>query len=261
MTPEQLMEAFQYLDDDIIETVDLIRRNPAPVKKTWSKWMAAAACFCLILTGIYAISSYPGGFDGALSEDKVMEENHAADKMDMDGTSEMIYLTLPDYGTIENISTIRLFNFSESNQESTSNQEKDILDGLYCTSDMLPVYYQMKIPSSLFIIDTLAGFEQKLADLTSYEIYSYYPSIAADEAAILLKEGKYVSFIENNNEPSETHAIEMVYLYETTSDLAIPFYHFSDDNTDDENSILKGWFIPAISEEYITNMPDHSIKE
>ena len=32
MKADELMEAFQYLDEDIIVSVDLIRRNPAPVK-------------------------------------------------------------------------------------------------------------------------------------------------------------------------------------------------------------------------------------
>ena len=33
MKLDDLMDAFQYLDDDLIESADIIRRNPQPVKK------------------------------------------------------------------------------------------------------------------------------------------------------------------------------------------------------------------------------------
>jgi len=83
MKADELMEAFQYLDEDIIESVDLIRRNPAPVKKNWTKWLATAACLCLILTAIRVIPSgfigFEGSSDGAVAEDVGLTDAELAD--------------------------------------------------------------------------------------------------------------------------------------------------------------------------------------
>ena len=50
MKTEDLMDAFHYLDDDIIETVDFIRKNPVKKTRRWRKCLAAAACICILIT-------------------------------------------------------------------------------------------------------------------------------------------------------------------------------------------------------------------
>ena len=65
-----------------------------------------------------------------------------------------------------------------------------------------------------------------------------------------------ISFTENTPVLDENYQAVLVYLFDRESGLAIPYYHFYEENDILTQIHLNGWFVPAIKEEYITNMPD-----
>ena len=277
MKPEQLMEAFQYLDDDIIEAVEISRRNPVtkdtPFQKLFSaansirfqKLLTTAACLCLILTAILFIPRLFGETD--TSSDMAMDEND-----NYMTESSLNSLTLPDYEGIRyaltNDEWLNSFEFSRSNADEDGLAHSETTeDEITCTEDVLPVYHNLDIRTAIFTWDDLAVFEQQLKIRTSYDIYGQYSSIDFETAQALLDEGKYLTFtdteepMEDNGSTVEEYYCEMVYIYDKESDLAIPYYRFSHTDLSSVTSekeyylLYDGYFVPAIAEECITNMP------
>lgn len=54
-----IFDALEYIDDDMIEDVDSIRTRKAQApRRTWTRYVSAVACFCIILVGVFAASRY-----------------------------------------------------------------------------------------------------------------------------------------------------------------------------------------------------------
>ena len=272
MKTEDLMDAFQYLDDDLIESTDLIRNHPQLMKKGWSKKLATAACLCIIASVIYFSNGNPyAGKDGASDmemQDNVHVEDNGNEITGSRGDSETVMLTLPDYGSFQKEAVkqnpVECYAFlaaeTENMDDSANKDSLSFNESLTCTVDALPVYTDFQIHSSYMIFDDLGIFEKELAKMTSYEIYGHYFYIPLDSANALLQEGKYMTFTEDSPVFDENYKVRLVYLFDQKSDLAIPYYHFYkeiDENYDEGMMHLHGWFVPAIEEEYITNMPDN----
>ncbi|MBE6686179.1 MAG: hypothetical protein E7591_03000 [Ruminococcaceae bacterium] len=88
MRPEKLHDALNYLDDDLIISADKRRRNRDEDKRIWFRIIPAAACFCLILTGVL-VARHTGMLD---SKDSVVQEEtqietslHSEDNGSFDG--------------------------------------------------------------------------------------------------------------------------------------------------------------------------------
>lgn len=52
MTKELLFESMEYLDDALLERSE---KNKDVIRTRWGKWLAAAACLCLVLAGAYGL--------------------------------------------------------------------------------------------------------------------------------------------------------------------------------------------------------------
>ncbi|MBE5955944.1 MAG: hypothetical protein E7253_05775 [Lachnospiraceae bacterium] len=286
MKPEDLMDAFQYLDEDLIESADLIRQHPQPVKKNWSKLLVSAACLSIMMTGIFYASAFLGGFGGSVGSDGAFEMkdqvidptegNASGTKDDTDtmpdhgdgpgGTVRNQKLTLPDYSSFDRGATdhngFSYYSFvpAKTEEDSTADYKNAVSmeDYLVCTADALPVYTGLTLNSSYMLLNDLGIFEKELQKITPYEIYGHYFYIDQVKALSLLTGGKYLSF--ENDAPKEdiTYQVSFVYLYDEETDMAIPFYHFYEkekEMNDGTSQLLPGWFVPAIEETYIMNMP------
>lgn len=55
MSKEFLQDSIGHIDDDMIESVDKIRGRSSPRRSRYLKYIAAAACFCVIILGAVAI--------------------------------------------------------------------------------------------------------------------------------------------------------------------------------------------------------------
>lgn len=268
MRAEDLLDAFQYLDDDMIESVDLIRRNPAQRRSHWPKLLATAACLCLIWTGMrYVLPMYNGfgsGTDGAIAED--MAESPAGSPHEpqdgAEGSLNQTLLTLPDYtllmrGTMESESVIQYPEDKKTTSDKDSSTQL-VDDSLICTADVLPVYCNLNIPTSIFPVEDLGSFEKYLTSLTTYDIYAQFTSIDMKEAVTLLEDGHYLTFEKAGDPLDIDYGSELIYLYDKESDLAIPYYRFYNKEDANISESFKGYFVPAISKDYITNMPSQN---
>ena len=265
MRSEDLLDAFQYLDDDIIESVNLIRRNPAPVRKRWSKLLATAACLCLIWTGMrYLLPMYNGfgsGTDGAIAEDMAGSPTGSPHEPQdgAEGSLNQTLLTLPDYGSLirGSLESESVIPYPEDNKTTSDKDSSSQLvdDSLICTADVLPVYCNLKIPTSIFPVEDLGSFEKYLTSLTTYDIYAQFTSIDMEEAVTLLEDGHYLTFEKPVYQLDADYDLELIYLYDKESDLAIPYYRFYNKEDANISESFRGCFVPAISKEYITNMP------
>jgi len=286
MKPEDLMEAFQYLNEDLIESADFHRLHPSPVKKNWSKLLVSAACLCIMMTGIFYASAFLGGFGGSVGSDGAYEmKDQVIDPTEgnASGTKDDIF-TIPDQGdgpggTVRN-QKLTLPDFSSFARGATDHdgfsyysfvlaktEEDSIADyknatskenSLICTADTLPVYTGLTLNSSYMVINDLGIFEKELQKITPYEIYGQYFFIDYGKALTLLSEGKYLSFEKDAPKEDITYPVSLVYLYDKDTDMAIPYYHFYEKEkeiNDGTSELFLGWFVPAIEEAYITNMP------
>lgn len=271
MKPENLMEAFQYLDDDMIESADFIRKNPFPSKNNWIKLLATAACLCLILAGVYRMSAIfipMGGSsdkqhsnDGAPAE-QILDTNDT--RGDSDGTESLSKLELPDYTLFQRAVTdndkMTYYSFLNAEAEGLvdNHSSMSVYEGLIDAVDALPVYNGLTIPSAYILFNDLGILEKELAKITPYNIQGYYFHIDGETAYSLLKEGRYITFTKDKPNLNQPYTMVIVYLYDEEADLAIPYYHFYDKNAvinDGTCPHFLGWFVPAIEEKYITNMP------
>ena len=280
MKPDDLMEAFQYLDDDLIESADIIRRHPQPVKRKWSKYLATAACLGVLFLSIQGLFGPSGGApDGMadktdnagnsmedsaseMAQNMQMEDDADSSKEDLKGTM----VTLPDYsswkktGSTQNEFSYYTFERGQTETETTTDDHSasGIFEGLICTADVLAVYQNLDIPSSYISVHNMDLFEKQLSACTSFEVYDHYFYIDEADAVTLLENGNYISLHETEPDKDTEYMAKFVYLYDQESDLAIPYYHFyamDKETKDDESLIYVGWFVPAIEESYIENMP------
>ena len=53
MKKEHISDALNMLNDDIIEETNNVRTNAKP-KRRWERQIAAVACICLIVVGVFA---------------------------------------------------------------------------------------------------------------------------------------------------------------------------------------------------------------
>ena len=285
MKPEDFMEAFQYLDDDIIEAADLIRRHPQPVKKRWPKYLATAACMGMIALAINQMDllHFQGGADGIFKQtgDAVMEDKDPAMQGDgnlkdsgenygetstPEAAQKRAMLTLPDYSTWTNVTTDNAdlaYYKGETDEEgkytSGNTSSTNVYEGLICTADAFAVYTNLDIPSSYIEIEDMNFIEKELSQITDFEVYAYYLNINSEDARPLLNTGRYIAFHDEMPQENTDYDVKFIYLYDQESNLAVPYYHFYDADmelNDGESILFKGWYVPAIDEKYITNMPE-----
>lgn len=75
MTPQQLMDAMNLLDDDLIAETDALRRKAASGKPQWIRWLGVAACLGVVLAGLftYRAATLPQDGETAIPTDAVSE--------------------------------------------------------------------------------------------------------------------------------------------------------------------------------------------
>lgn len=56
MNSDKIHDALNYLDEDLIRPVEHLRNGGS--RKTWKRWAAIAACFCLLATGVFAVIKF-----------------------------------------------------------------------------------------------------------------------------------------------------------------------------------------------------------
>ena len=85
MKPEQIHEALNLLEDDLVEATDALRNktdlhgktflkrsfpnNKDKKKRPWIKYMSIAACFCIVIVGVYAWGRHEGIFLNGIVSD------------------------------------------------------------------------------------------------------------------------------------------------------------------------------------------------
>lgn len=77
MNPEKLLDAMQYLPDEMLEQTDRLRRKK-PLQ--WHRWAALAACLCLVLGFAWGLIQ-----PGAKSENDAAAPEHALGDVEEDG--------------------------------------------------------------------------------------------------------------------------------------------------------------------------------
>ena len=235
MKPDDLMEAFQYLDDDLIESADIIRRHPQPEKRKWSKYLATAACFCMIFLSIQGLLGPSGGApDGVadksnnagitmedsasnLSENMQMQDGADSNKEDLKGTM----VTLPDYFSWKKIDfnqnefTYYTFERGQTETETTTDDHSaaGIFEGFICTADVLAVYENLEIPSSYISVHNMNLFEKQLSACTSFEVYGHYFYIDEAKAITLLENGNYICFHEAEPDKDTEYMAKLILLF------------------------------------------------
>ena len=97
MNKELIMDAMEYIDDELLEDVNMLRSgNPLKRSRIWMRYVSAAACVCIILGGMlfvsrfYNMKPYPES-DGA--DNEMMAEG--ADGLSGSGDTGNIGVTIP----------------------------------------------------------------------------------------------------------------------------------------------------------------------
>ena len=97
MNKELIMDAMEYIDDELLEDVNMLRSgNPLKRSRIWMRYVSAAACVCIILGGMlfvsrfYNMKSYPES-DGA--DNEMMAEG--ADGLSGSGDTGALGVTIP----------------------------------------------------------------------------------------------------------------------------------------------------------------------
>lgn len=93
MNIDNIHDALNLLDDDLIETVDKLRNEKTHIlkmnrKNTWIHWVSIAACLCLVVVSVYVTNGFGlMAYKGA-SNDSAKEET-ASETYDNDGMEEV----------------------------------------------------------------------------------------------------------------------------------------------------------------------------
>lgn len=69
MSKEQILDALNLLDDDMIEAVDALR-DKTKRKIPWIKYMSLVACMCVVILGAYALKQIEFFRDNSMTEDE-----------------------------------------------------------------------------------------------------------------------------------------------------------------------------------------------
>ena len=64
MKKERISDALNMLNDDIIEETNKVRANAKP-KRRWERQIAAVACICLIVVGVFAWRNFSNHSDSS----------------------------------------------------------------------------------------------------------------------------------------------------------------------------------------------------
>ena len=78
MNKELIMDAMEYIDDELLEDVNMLRSgNPRKRSRIWMRYASAAACVCIILGGMLV---WHGLYDSAENE-SAYSDNEAVPEM------------------------------------------------------------------------------------------------------------------------------------------------------------------------------------
>ena len=78
MKKNELIDALHSIGDDMIEEVNQLRQKHANQKKRWIKYLAAAACLCIVLAGLFQIGGKETDFPSRVTV--YAKEMHADNK-------------------------------------------------------------------------------------------------------------------------------------------------------------------------------------
>ena len=125
MSQEQIIDALEFIDDDIIESVNVLRKYPERHKHLWLNYVAVAACIMLAIFGGF---KYLGN--------NVSTENHSSvnsgstnqmnDAADMVGSAENKIESADQITQDDNSSFRDEFAGSTSSTENTGSSTEDI---------------------------------------------------------------------------------------------------------------------------------------
>lgn len=59
MNPEDLQDALQYVDEDMLQAVEALRGRKAQHRHRWRQWAAVAACVCIAVITAVAANHWP----------------------------------------------------------------------------------------------------------------------------------------------------------------------------------------------------------
>ncbi len=86
MNKDLLFDAMEYIDEEMLEDVNVLRsRKAAKPNRTWMRYASIAACACIILSGVFAVSRL-GLHDSAEEADGLMNETMSENTGHMDET-------------------------------------------------------------------------------------------------------------------------------------------------------------------------------
>lgn len=89
MNQDNIHDALNLLDDELIEEVSKIRDQRKKKKIIWVRWGTLAACFCLILVGVYMAENGViklGGAKNSVSADEIYVESAESASADSEAT-------------------------------------------------------------------------------------------------------------------------------------------------------------------------------
>lgn len=95
MKKNELIDAFHSIDDDMIEEVNQLRQKHSKQKKKWIKYLAAAACVCVVLAGLFQIGGNETDFTSQVTV--YAKEMHADNKIELTET----YTVIAEYSLLD----------------------------------------------------------------------------------------------------------------------------------------------------------------
>lgn len=119
MNIENMHDALNHLDDDMIEAVDKLRNEKTQIKKlhrksTWIRWVSIAACLCLVVsvyaTDGFGLLSYNSADDDSATEETLDGIRDEENKIDASGATQ---------NETETVSTDEMSNCSMNESELT----------------------------------------------------------------------------------------------------------------------------------------------
>lgn len=131
MNIDNLHDALNLLDDELIEEVDKLRTKRKRRKNLSVRWLSLAACFCVAIIGLYALSNL-GVWQFGASKDSACVENAKEDLVEDNSTAEQDAFddSVGDVGTkTESISD------STGSSENTSEQPSVLVEITEWTED------------------------------------------------------------------------------------------------------------------------------
>ncbi len=75
MKPEDLTDAMNYIDDETIASAEKSRVQTKRKGKIWIKWVAVAACFCILAVGVFGHFNYEPQMNGGFGTNPDSNQN------------------------------------------------------------------------------------------------------------------------------------------------------------------------------------------